>query len=370
MKRYYFEKEAQVLNLQDTVASQRMAGSNTVLDDNEYINRFSRLEASIKDLSFSIRKDWKEVPSWLEGSITSDANAKDTKEMMAVGRAAISRWLVDEVFNRYFHPALDIAFSEQLKRIERNLRWQSTKANTEEDKGNEVTRITNWRRTTTDGLSDILKGEKAEENRAHLVSLLVEQLREILASGLSDPAPTKLESGALMVIENTVNICEKVPLESRDVCVEYFLPGENVDSTFVKVETGLPPLTAAGQQPSEGGRASTERSGSPVSRPSGRREIPSTSAGGTGPAALQQKESKWPWKNKKRAAGTDNNTSSQSPEPIHSPLDSNSDEKETAEDSEKRETAGRVRLACFPSVVIKGKGPSNPIVKPSVYLID
>ena len=81
MKRYYFDKEAQVQHLQNTVAHQRMAVSRTVLDDNEYANRFTRLDGAIKDLAFSVRKDWRSIPAWLHGLVTEDATAAGTKSV-------------------------------------------------------------------------------------------------------------------------------------------------------------------------------------------------------------------------------------------------------------------------------------------------
>ena len=122
MKKYYFEKESQVQQLQNTLAHQRLAQSRTSLDDNEYSNRFQRLDGAINNLAFNVRKDWKAVPPWLSPYVNIDATTKVTKEMTAVGRACISRWLVDEIFDRVFHPALEPGLSASLKIIERNLR--------------------------------------------------------------------------------------------------------------------------------------------------------------------------------------------------------------------------------------------------------
>lgn len=145
VKRYYFEKDAQVQHLQNTVAHQRMAVSRTVLDDNEYANRFGRLDGAIKDLAFSIRKDWKDLPPWLIGFVNDNAHEAGTKEMTAVGRAVMSRWLVEEIFNRHFHPTLEPTLSQQLKDIENNLRQQLVNKAiiSEEDKENAIAKISN-----------------------------------------------------------------------------------------------------------------------------------------------------------------------------------------------------------------------------------
>ncbi|KAJ5567780.1 hypothetical protein N7535_007086 [Penicillium sp. DV-2018c] len=241
VKRYYFEKDAQVQHLQNTVAHQRMAVSRTVLDDNEYTNRFQRLDGAIKDLAFSVRKDWRSIPSWLSGMVTDNALSVGTKEMTAVGRAVISRWLVGEVFQRYFHPSLDPSFSVQLKNIEMNLRRQ--RPSSDEDRDNASARISYWRRTTFDGLTDSLVGLEADEHRGRLVEHLIVELAAFLGSQLQESAQPGLEASVRMIIENSINIIEKIPLEARDVCVDYFPPGISLAEQYMKVETPLPPLS-------------------------------------------------------------------------------------------------------------------------------
>ncbi|PYH84284.1 hypothetical protein BO82DRAFT_430369 [Aspergillus uvarum CBS 121591] len=255
VKRYYFEKEAQVQHLQNTVAHQRMAVSRTVLDDNEYASRFSRLDGAIKDLAFSIRKDWARLPPWLTGYVSDDAHTTGTKEMTAIGRAVMSRWLVEEVFERYFHPGLEPVISRALKDIEMTLRRQQVQATatTDEDRENAVARISNWRRTTLDGLPELQAGgAQAADFRAQLIDRLVGSLVATLTAymrletgptGSTTPtAPPGLDAGARMIVENAIGIAEKIPLESRDIVVEYILPGTALNEGTMRVESGIPPL--------------------------------------------------------------------------------------------------------------------------------
>ncbi|KAL4790994.1 hypothetical protein BDV19DRAFT_371448 [Aspergillus venezuelensis] len=256
VKRYYFERDAQVQSLQNTVAHQRMAVSRTVLDDNEYANRFGRLDGAIKDLAFSIRKDWKVLPAWLSGYVNEDAPAVGTKEMTAIGRSLMSRWLVNEIFERYFHPALEPTFSQQLKSIEMTLRRQHQNTATEEDKENSIARISNWRRTTLDGLGNALQGPAADEYRTELINRLVDSLVATIVSNLHDPPPPGIDNGVRMIVENAVGIAEKIPLESRDICVEYPAPGSPIHDATMKIEPGvLPPLTSAASPIDHPGRA-------------------------------------------------------------------------------------------------------------------
>ena len=73
VKKYYFDKDAQVQQLQNTLAHQRLSQSRTSLDDNEYANRFSRLDGAINNLAFNIRKEWKAVNKCLSTCVKKDA---------------------------------------------------------------------------------------------------------------------------------------------------------------------------------------------------------------------------------------------------------------------------------------------------------
>ncbi|KAL8813890.1 MAG: hypothetical protein Q9223_006850 [Gallowayella weberi] len=260
VKKYYFEKEGQVQQLQNTLAHQRLAMSRTSLDDNEYINRFSRLDGAINNLAFNIRREWRSVPPWLAPAVNKDATTNPTKEMTAVGRACISRWLVDELFDRFFHPALEPALSTQLKIIEKNLRRFAAPTPSDEEKDGLMSKISNWRLSTLEGLNEVLLSPSATENRNALTSTLVEKMVAALNMNLKDPAPAGLEGGVAMIVELAVGIAANLPLESRDVFVEYVYPNSRIDENVMKLESGLPPLTNPGEGiVEESARSSVER---------------------------------------------------------------------------------------------------------------
>ncbi|QQK46256.1 Serine carboxypeptidase family protein [Penicillium digitatum] len=355
VKRYYFEKDAQVQHLQNTVAHQRMAVSRTVLDDNEYASRFQRLDGAIKDLAFSVRKFWHSIPSWLRGMVTDDALSVGTKEMTAVGRAVISRWLVEEAFQRYFHPSLDSTFSVQLKNIEMNLRRQ--RPSSEEDRENASARLSYWRRTTFDGLNDSLVGPDAQKNRAGLVEHLIVELAAFLGSQLHEIASAGLEASVRMIIENSVNIIEKIPLEARDVCVDYFPPGVSLVEQYMKVEGQLPALSHPPPPPSDQDHfeepAAAEGDG-----PSG------STAGGMESASPAQKK---PSKKSifggligRKHASTEISRPAQAP----GPAEDKSDPAELAPSSP------RIRFASFLAVEVRGKGPATVLIKSPVWLVE
>ncbi|KAH8689401.1 hypothetical protein BGW36DRAFT_308784 [Talaromyces proteolyticus] len=375
VKKYYFEKEAQVTQLQNTVAHQRMAVSRTVLDDNEYAARFSRLDGAIKELSFSIRKDWKTVPDWLHSYVNEDAAAVGTKEMTGVGRAVISRWIAEEIFERYFHPGLERTFSERLKTIESNLRRQQVQAITDDDKENQVARISNWRRTTLDGLSDILQSPIMQENQAQLADYLVEKLSATLQCDLKEPSPPELTHGARTIIQNAINIIEKIPQEARDIVVDYIVPGLPVSENTMKIETGLPPLTrpiSGEMPPTDRGRDSTddmevEKDLSNNSQ-GDRRSSPTP----THIPQNREQRKKYPFGNlmskKSMASSTTNPTQSTSSSPSDSRPGNNSDGTTASKDRD--EQLSRVRFATFMTVEVRGRGPNNVLIQAPVYTVE
>lgn len=242
VKKYYFEKEDQVKQLQNSLANQRLAQSRTSLDDSEYSTRFSRLDGLIAQLAFSVRKSWNTVPNWLSSSVNKDAIATGKQEMTAAGRAFISCWLVEEVFEKYFHPDLETNFSVQLKAVQKNIRRSSPTPQSADEDAAISSRVTNWRLSTLDGLRDTLQSPQAPANRAQLIDLLNKHLIGSLIVHLQDPPMSDLQGGVQMIIELAVSIATHLPLESRDVQVDYYMPGEQFNDDLMRQETGIPPL--------------------------------------------------------------------------------------------------------------------------------
>lgn len=249
VKRYYFDREAQVTQLQNTVANQRLSMSKTSLDDAQYATRFERLNGAIQNLAFNIRKDWRRVPNWLVPACNRDACTTGTKEMTAVGRACISRWLYEHIFQEIFHPGIDPALSAQLKHMERTLR-RTPSILTDEQRDDLLTKVMTWRLTTCEALHDILNSRQNEAYTENLSRILADQLCEYLRTLLNDPAPPNLEGYLLPIVAQTLSIAANLPLESRDICIEYYYPGSPINDTFMKMETGMTPLVQPGSAPS------------------------------------------------------------------------------------------------------------------------
>ncbi|KAJ4362660.1 hypothetical protein N0V95_001368 [Ascochyta clinopodiicola] len=244
VKRYFFEQQTQVHQLQNTLANQRLSLSRTSWDDSEYGTRFNRLDGLIAQLSFSIRKDWKSIPPWLHPVVNKTAVEIGKQEMTAVGRAFISHWLVENIFEKYFHPDLEPGFSTQLQMIQLNIRKFAPLCHSSEDEDSLAAKVINWRLATLEGLSDLLRAPQAELNRQKLTETLNEKLIASLQMFLNDPAPPDLAGGVPMIVELAVSIAQHLPLESREVHIEYFPPGHGIVPEFMKMESGIPPLTS------------------------------------------------------------------------------------------------------------------------------
>ncbi|KAF2461977.1 hypothetical protein BDY21DRAFT_277981, partial [Lineolata rhizophorae] len=289
VKRYYFEKEAQVHQLQNTLANQRLSLSRTSLDDTEYSSRFSRLEGLISQLAFSIRKNWKTIPSWLNASVNKEAVSLGKQEMTAVGRAVISAWVSEEVFEKYFHPDLEPILSAQLKTIQINIRRFNPPLGSSEEEEGLSSKVVNWRLATLEGLQDKLRSQESTNNRHALMDSLSERLIDHMRTYLQEPTPSELEGGVKMIVELAVNINCHLPLESREVHIDYFFPGTMVVPELMKIESGIPALTnptAAAHQPAD----DSGDAASIVSQDAadGKDSQPSVGAGGSQTSLTQQ----------------------------------------------------------------------------------
>ncbi|KAF2124701.1 hypothetical protein P153DRAFT_125180 [Dothidotthia symphoricarpi CBS 119687] len=256
VKRYFFEQQTQVHQLQNTLANQRMSLSRTSWDDSEYTTRFNRLDGLIAQLSFSIRKDWRSIPPWLHVVVNKSAVETGKQEMTAVGRAFMSHWLVENIFEKYFHPDLDPGLSTQLQAIQTNIRRFAPVSHSAEDEDSLAAKLINWRLATLEGLADHLRAPQAEVNRQTLTHTLNEKLIASLQMYLNDPAPPDLNGGVPMIVELAISIAQHLPLESREVHIEYFPPGHGIVSDFMKMESGIPALTSPIADAEEADRAS------------------------------------------------------------------------------------------------------------------
>jgi hypothetical protein len=219
VKRLYFDGKAQIdglngqiVHLQNAVANQRMSQSRTALDDSEYSTRFNRLNGAINNLSFNIRKDWRCVPQWLDKYVSAEALKTGKAEMTAVGRAVISRWLMEEVFNKCFHPGLDPQLSQSLKEIELGIRSNSYTLTSQEEFDALTSKIVSWRMTSLDGLHRQLNSPTATENRNNFIAKTTTNLTACLYQFLNTPPPPGVDGSASMIVELAVGIAANLPL--------------------------------------------------------------------------------------------------------------------------------------------------------------
>ncbi|EMR64107.1 putative s-adenosylmethionine-dependent methyltransferase-like protein [Eutypa lata UCREL1] len=245
----------QVETLQNAVANQRMSQSRTSLDDNEYSTRFNRLNGAINNLAFNIRKDWRSLPPWIENYVSPDAIKTGKQEMTAVGRAVIIRWIVDEVFNKCFHPGLDFGLSGHLKAIEQNIRRFSYTLTSQEEFDALTAKVVNWRMATLEGLQHMLQSPESNDYRADFTKMVASNLTAALYQYLNDPPPPGVDGSASMIVELVVGIAANLPMESRDVVISYPLPGDPIQPDIMEPEkTGLPPLADSAEEGEDSGK--------------------------------------------------------------------------------------------------------------------
>ncbi|KAI0887098.1 uncharacterized protein GGS22DRAFT_185931 [Annulohypoxylon maeteangense] len=260
VKRLYFDGKsqieqltAQVEQLQNAVANQRMSQSRTALDDSEYSTRFNRLNGAINNLSFNIRKDWRTLPGWIERYVSPEAIQTGKQEMTAVGRAVIIRWIVEEIFNKCFHPGLDMHLSSHLKQIEQNIRRFSYTLNSQEEYEALTAKVVNWRMATLEGLQHMLQAPESAEYRTDFTKMATSNLTATLFQYLTDPPPAGVDGSASTIVELAVGIAANLPLESRDVAITYPLPGDPIHpDTMEQEKTTLPPLPEPIEDADEG----------------------------------------------------------------------------------------------------------------------
>lgn len=262
VKRLYFDGKTQVeqLNgqveqLQNAVANQRISQSRTALDDSEYTTRFNRLNGAINNLSFNIRKDWKSLPPWIEKYVSADALKTGKQEMTAVGRAVITRWIVEEIFDSCFHPGLDPELSRQLKSVEQNIRRFSYTLTSQEEFDALTAKVVSWRMTTLEGLQDVLNSAESTNYRTEFTREATATLTSGLFQYLTDPPPAGVEGSASMIVELAVGIAANLPLESRDVAILYPLPQDGIQPEVMDVEKAPLPAIETRPPDSEGGEA-------------------------------------------------------------------------------------------------------------------
>lgn len=165
--------------------------------------------------------------------------------MTAVGRAVITKWLIDEVFNKFFHPDLDQHLSKQLKMCHNNIRKNAPLASNTEEEEALTSKLVNWRLATTEGFAEQLRGAQAQTNREHQIQSLNESLTATMEMYVIDPNHDdfkELRANVSPIVELAVNIMSHLPLESREIAIEYFPPGHGIMGEVMTVESGIPAL--------------------------------------------------------------------------------------------------------------------------------
>lgn len=183
------------------------------------------------------------LPDWIDRYVSPDALKTGKQEMTAVGRAVITRWVVEEIFNQCFHPALEAELSRHLKQIEHNIRRFSYTLNSREEYDALTSKVVSWRMATLEGLQLALQSPESNDNRTAYTEMTTGQLTAYIYQHLKEPPPAGVEGSVAMIVELAIGIAANISLESRDVAVTLPHPGDSMQPDLMELEkAGLPPL--------------------------------------------------------------------------------------------------------------------------------
>ena len=150
---------------------------------------------------------------------------------------------MEHVFEKYFHPNLDLEVSKALKGIQLDLRRTAPLLQTGEEEEALTAKIINWRLATIDGLQPQINSAEASSHRQAFTETLTRALVEYIVGYMQDPPPVGIDGGVNMIIELVVSMLGHLPFESRDVNIEYFHPESFIHPELMKIETGIPVLS-------------------------------------------------------------------------------------------------------------------------------
>ncbi|KAF4951540.1 hypothetical protein F66182_18467 [Fusarium sp. NRRL 66182] len=177
-----------------------------------------------------------------------------------------------------------------------------------------------------------------------------------------------------MIVENAINIAEKIPQEARDIVVDYIQPGSFVSEINMKVETGLPALTrpiaeARDDNASEGNEEMETESKEQPTQP--QQPDPQGKNSAHIPQNREQRK-KYPFgslMSKKSPNPAPAQSQGQTQGSATSP-DNATSNKERDEQLQQQDKRSRVRLSTFMTVEVKGRGPNNVLIQAPVYTIE
>lgn len=263
--------------------------------------------------------------------------------MTGVGRACITRFLVDEIFNKTFHPGLEGELSSNLKNIEQNIRRFSPTLNNQEESDALTAKVVQWRLATLEGLRDVLNSPESEEYKKQFQRVATTNLTANLINFLNEPAPAGIEDSAHMIVELAVSIASNLPLESRDISIVYPMPGDLLQPFIMKVEGGIPALENPGAETSSEVDASSTGSGD-------KDETASKDSDKADAKAARKEKTK---SGMLQAMMGGSSTGAASKKPVASPVPENSSDGKSKASTD--EGAQKVRFAGFVGIEVRGR---------------
>ncbi|GAP93384.2 putative nb-arc and ankyrin domain protein [Rosellinia necatrix] len=245
-KKLYFknkdliEKLAEhVGKLQNLVSNENIWKSCVAPNDNEQYSRFDLLDIAITNLAFNIRRSWRSVPTWIEGYITDDAMKTGKREMVAVGRAIITQWVVTEIFDKYYHPGLEGGMNHSLKVVEKSIRRSSHRieSNTQLD-----ATVQTWRGATWAMIQHMLNSNQSQEKLIRLKETTTENLLASISQQLTSLQSPGIVENTSAIANYAIDIASDIATDTRDVVITLPQSGDLLRPDVMELQRGFPPL--------------------------------------------------------------------------------------------------------------------------------
>ncbi|KAK9480853.1 hypothetical protein V1514DRAFT_324641 [Lipomyces japonicus] len=223
-------------NLESSLAHQSIDRNRTLQDDSVYVAAFENINGSLKSIAYKYRENWVSLPEW----ISSVKNVKT----IPLRRALLAKWIAEDIFDVYLHPALDIETSVTLKKIDKSFGQRNPRE------------VAIWRQNTVKNLiPEEVTGQQGSygtlealpafaRHRAAVLESFANRFSRFWDPKLLDPLTKRISSfpeDLILVVDEILKLLASMSLETRNIIVKYYNPGEVFNPEYMSVDDETDP---------------------------------------------------------------------------------------------------------------------------------
>ncbi|RYP25232.1 hypothetical protein DL765_000113 [Monosporascus sp. GIB2] len=235
VKKWYWRNKAKIEQLTeqlpDLIKRSEMPPARQDMDTSthELSKKLDRLFDAVDILSMQLEKGSDSLLPQMDDSTSEDGPSSKTPwpEVLAKGRAVVSRGIIEEIFNKCFHPSLDVDLSRQLKEID--IRTSA---------------VMRWRSTTLEGLGDALGAAEGSRNRDSFAAQTTRNFMDHIFRQLwHRPSEKQIGTTISLIVEQAIDIAADIAELSLKHChISLFYPqhGDRVDLETMNVIENRP----------------------------------------------------------------------------------------------------------------------------------